>query len=284
MSYFERIQACNHWNPEGFRPLYCEGSVAGWLRPGFIDVLARWPEVFEIRETEGRLHPSLDDFESRNGAVAGVLEGLREQGILKYLMGEQYPATPTTREAALFLLDRAAAAYFGIRAFGQHINGYVNTPDGLKMWIGRRSSDRRNFPDRLDNLAAGGLPHDLGLTENLIKECHEEAGIPAEMASKAVPVGTVTYCREIEKGLKPDVLYCYDLALPGDFQPRCTDGEMSDYSLLPIEEVLEVVRDTDEFKPNCSLVIIDFAIRHGYIQPDEPDYCRLVEGLHVGLP
>ena len=41
----------------------------------------------------------------------------------------------------------------------------------------------------------------------------------------------------------------------------------------------EIVRDTDEFKPNCNLIVIDFLVRHGRIDPDGPDYLAIVEGL-----
>jgi hypothetical protein len=48
--------------------------------------------------------------------------------------------------------------------------------------------------------------------------------------------------------------------------------------------VAEIVRETEEFKANCNLVIIDFLIRHGLLDPDQEDYTRLVTGLHRSLP
>jgi hypothetical protein len=46
--------------------------------------------------------------------------------------------------------------------------------------------------------------------------------------------------------------------------------------------VVETVRDTDDFKFNCALVVIDFLIRHGVVAPDdEPDYLTLVRGLRT---
>ncbi|MEC8136822.1 MAG: DUF4743 domain-containing protein, partial [Pseudomonadota bacterium] len=41
--------------------------------------------------------------------------------------------------------------------------------------------------------------------------------------------------------------------------------------------------DTFAFKFNCNLVIIDFLIRHGILDPDsEPDYTDLCRGLYKG--
>jgi isopentenyldiphosphate isomerase len=152
------------------------------------------------------------------------------------------------------------------------------------MWVGRRSASKRNYPGRLDHLVAGGLPHGIGLAENLAKECGEEAGMSPALAARARPVGVVNYCRDSRWGLKPDIVYCYDLEMPADFRPHCTDGEVQEFSLLPLEEVQELVRETEAFKPNCTLVIIDFLIRHGHLGPEHPDYLALVQGLHPPLP
>ena len=58
------------------------------------------------------------------------------------------------------------------------------------------------------------------------------------------------------------------------------DGEVDAFMLWPIERVLETIRDTDQFKFNSALVIIDFLVRHGYINSDDPDYVAIVAGLH----
>ena len=60
----------------------------------------------------------------------------------------------------------------------------------------------------------------------MIKECWEEAGVPQDLARKAQPVGFVSYVSMSDQGLKPDVLFCYDLELPEDFLPKPQDGEV----------------------------------------------------------
>lgn len=101
----------------------------------------------------------------------------------------------------------------------------------------------------------------------------------AELVGGARHVSMVTYNGVSARGLKPDVLYCYDLELPADFEPRNTDGEVEAFMLLPIEEVAALVRDSDEFKLNCNLVIVDFLVRHGFIHAGQGGYQALVEGL-----
>ncbi len=51
---------------------------------------------------------------------------------------------------------------------------------------------------------------------------------------------------------------------------------------LPIAEVADLVANTDEFKDNCNLVIIDFLIRHGHIVPEQPGYLALLAGMRQG--
>jgi 8-oxo-dGTP pyrophosphatase MutT (NUDIX family) len=279
MSFFRHVAACNPPIEEPFWPWLIDDQLVGWMRPAFADQLRRFADVFQIGDQRILLAAELQDFDSRSAALDRVARELAHTGVTVHYMGEPYAVTPGGRESALCVVDRAAAAYFGVRSFGQHLNGFVRRPDGLHMWIGRRANDRLLFPGALDNMVAGGLPHTLGLEENLIKECAEEAGVPEGLARKAVPVGAVSYNRVAQRGLRRDVLYCYDLELPERFVPQNTDGEVEEFMRLPLSEVAALVLETDEFKLNCNLVVIDFLIRHGWIDPQSPEYLALVVGL-----
>ena len=56
------------------------------------------------------------------------------------------------------------------------------------------------------------------------------------------------------------------------------DGEVESFERLPVAKVAEAVAD-GRFKPNCNLVIVDFLVRHGYLQPEDPGYVPLVHSL-----
>ena len=283
MGFLRHITACNQHDLRNFLDFRVDGMRVGRLKCEFASHLTQWPDVF--KETDKGVDLLLSDasMEERSSRVAEVLQELVLQGVITHLHGEQYVATPTTREHGLLWLDRAAAPYFGIRAFGQHMNGYIVDDGELKLWLGRRSDDRVHFPGKLDNMVAGGLPADIGLQENLLKECWEEAGIDSKLAEDARLVGTVTYNMETAKGLKPDTLYCYDLQLPTSFRPNCNDGEVAGFELLPVTDVMNIVLDSDEFKLNCNLVVIDFFIRHGYLGTDNEEYGEIISGLHPAL-
>jgi len=281
MSLLERVTACNHADPTEFVPFTVAGTRVGWLRHDFAARLRDFGAPF-IDDVQGvALQADGADFVTRSAVLDEAVHRLVAAQLLPRYHGERYPVTATVRERALATIDRAAAPGFGLRAFGQHLNGYVRRRGGIWLWIARRAQEKWNYPGKLDQMVAGGLPQDLGLTENLLKECAEEAAIPIALAHRARPVGTVTYCVATPAGLKPDVIYCYDLELPEDFVPRAADGEVESFELWPLERVVATLRDSEEFKPNCALVAIDFLVRHGELGPDDPDYLALVAGLHA---
>lgn len=277
------IRALNPAIDEPLLPWTIDDRCVGWLRPAFAEHLRAWPQVFSHRGDGLRLSTDLGDFDARSQALAQVTGALVAQGLISIHLDEPYPVTAGHRDEALCTIDRGSAAYFGVRSFGQHLNGYVRDGDQLLMWIGRRAADRIIYPGRLDNLVAGGLPHGIGPADNLLKEAWEEAGMPQALTRQARPVGAVTYQAMSGKGLKPDVLFCYDLELPGDFRPQNTDGEVEEFLLLPIEDVMRRVRETDEFKLNCNLVVLDFLLRHGYIGPEQADFLDISTGLRPRL-
>ena len=89
---------------------------------------------------------------------------------------------------------------------------------------------------------------------------------------------------ETDHGLKPDVQFVFDLELPPEFSPRNTDGEVDSFELWNIEDVARCVETTDEFKFNCSLVVIHFLLREGVISPEHPEYIALCENLGRPFP
>jgi 8-oxo-dGTP pyrophosphatase MutT (NUDIX family) len=274
------IHNLNLWQPEHFRPLTISGHQVGHVKLEICQVLQQWPQYFDVSGTEVVFKAEQEGFEQRSQILNEVVRKLVAQGLIAHYLDEPYPITGQSRQQQFAILDRGAAAYFGIRTYGQHLNGYVRTPPGMKIWLARRAPDRLHFPDKLDNLVAGGLPQNLSLQQNLIKECEEEAGMPAALSSRAIPVGVVSYCRETVAGLKPDTLYCYDLELPESFVPQNTDGEVAEFKLVDADEALQLVSETDELKLNCNLVFIDFFIRHGIIKPEHEHYLEIIGGLH----
>ncbi len=279
MSFLDRIRECNAHDLSDFLPFEVARTRVGWVRRRFAAELALHRAVFDVSGTRVTLAPGLDDPLARSRAVGAVVEDLARRGAVKGWRGEIYPVAESFGAPPLLTMERAAVPYFGVRAWGIHLNGFVRDGTGIRLWIGRRAHDKQTYPGALDNLVAGGQPVGIGLRENLVKEAAEEASIPAALVAAAVPVGAISYCQEAPEGLKPDVLFVYDLELPAEFVPRNTDGEIEEFFLWPAATVMHTVARTTEFKFNCNLVNIDFFIRHGLIPPEHPDYLEIVKGL-----
>lgn len=277
MSFLDRIHALNNFDLGGFKVFRIAGAQLGFVGPAVAETLRRWPDVFRVLDNEVELATWLDTPAQRSTAIDQVLRVLRDEGLIPGWRDEPYVVNRFFSEPAYCLMERAAVPLFGVCAYGVHLNGFVRSPTGLKMWVGQRASGKTTEPGKLDQLVAGGQPAGLTLQENLVKECQEEAGLPAELASQAWSTGAVSYCRQTSQGVKPDVIFTFDLELPADFVPINQDGEVESFHLWPIEQVMEIVRDSDAFKLNCALVVIDFLIRHGFIAPDDSDYMALLQ-------
>lgn len=279
MSFLDRIAECNAHEPAAYRPFFAAGRRVGAVRHALADRLASMPAIFAVAPDGVTLNSAFDAPPARTAALDRAVRALEADGIVQGRRNENYPACPEWGRPADFEIERAAAPHFGIRSYGVHMTGYVRKPDGLHIWVARRARAKPTYPGMLDNTVAGGQPVGLGLVENMIKECGEEAGIPPDLARGVVPVGAISYRMDAPDGLKPDVQFCFDLELPSEFTPRNTDGEIDEFFLWPWRRVAETVERTREFKFNCNLVLIDFFVRHGLIAPDHPDYLAICAGL-----
>ena len=67
-----------------------------------------------------------------------MLAKLRDAGVVTGWRDELYPVTAGFYDEPKLLIERAAAAHFGIKAYGIHVNGYVHTKDrGFCLWVAR---------------------------------------------------------------------------------------------------------------------------------------------------
>jgi 8-oxo-dGTP pyrophosphatase MutT (NUDIX family) len=285
LAYLDHIHACNNANLSRYARFRIAGLPVGAIRSEFATAITALDDGF-MRDENGEygFRQHIKTVAARNQTLIEATQALSQRNVIKGLHGEKFDVRNRLCDEPLCQLDRFAMPYFGFRSWGVHMNGFVRKADGIHMWIAKRAMDKPTYPGMLDNMVAGGQPTGIGFRENMIKECAEEAGIPASLAEKIKAAGTVSYLYETNEGLKPDVMINFDLELSEDFVPHCADGEVERFDLLPIAEVAEMVRTGFEFKFNCALVVIDFLIRHGYLTADnEPSYCELVTGLHRSL-
>ena len=275
MSLRDRLTRFHDPDMRRFIPWRIEGKEMGWVRRDVAKLLAGYPSVFSVAPDGVDLMEHLGEFDQRSAALNEVAKDLADAGLFTGWRNEQFPIAGAFQDQPLARLERAAIPVFGVRAYGVHLNGFVRDGDDLRLWVGRRATDRPVEPGKLDHLVAGGIGIDHDLRQTLIKESWEEAGITPDLAERAVPVGAIRY-RTLHQGwLRNDTLFVFDLELPQEFRPENRDGEIASFDLMTLDQVQAILEDGDEFKFNVGLVVIDFLVRHGHLQPDRPDYADL---------
>ena len=118
----------------------------------------------------------------------------------------------------LFTLERAAFRPLGLTSRAVHLNGLCQTPDGLRLWIARRSTHKAVDPGKLDNLTGGGVAAGETPAPAMRREAWEEAGIPPELTP--VPAETLLSVHPVKRGLHREHLHIFDLQLPPGFTPQ----------------------------------------------------------------
>jgi 8-oxo-dGTP pyrophosphatase MutT (NUDIX family) len=211
--------------------------------------------------------------------VEARLRALADQGRLGGWRGEPYAVVTRFAGPEALRVERAAAPWLGVRAFGVHVNAWVRGPRGPRLWVALRSRTKATHPGKLDHLVAGGQPAGLGLRENLAKEAMEEAGVPPGLAQRAVAVAPFRYRLLTPEGLRDDTLFVYDLELPAEFEPRALDGEVEQFRLVAADEVLGRLRASDDFKYNVGPCILGFLLRQGVLGPQDPERAALLAEL-----
>jgi Domain of unknown function (DUF4743) len=279
MSFGNHIRSCNNYDPACAVPLTAGCDRVGLLRRDNAEALRRFPDVFAVGRDRVELL-ARGDIAAVSRAVDAVVDALVAENRVPKWRNETFDVAARWGSPPVFRLDRGAVPFFGTRAYGVHLNGYCREGDRLYLWVGKRAPDKKVAPDKLDNLVAGGVGNGHGLDETLLKEGEEEASIPTSLTKRAVPVGAISYRMGTELGIRDDVLFVYDLEMPADFLPKNRDGEIVGFELMAASAVLDRIRASDDFKFNVNLVILDFALRHGILRPDDPEYLDVATGLH----
>ncbi len=201
------------------------------------------------------------------GLVAAQ-DALAEAGVFRK-RDELFDVRAAVDGPVLGQVDRGALPVLGIAAQGVHVNGLVRGTDGWLMWVAHRSATKKLDAGKLDHIVAGGICAGMDAAATVVKEAAEEASVPEALAREARKVGRLGYAIARAEGLRRDTLWCYDLELPADFVPVPRDGEVERFALMGVHEVMARVSETDDFKFNVNLVLIDLFARLGLIPAGE---------------
>lgn len=283
-SYFDHIIRMNRWIMKEFIEFQVEGRLVGYIHQENIRYLEPYRNVFVMVNgcvTFNDENKMLKTVQGRTESVEAIADELHAKYGLFSLRRDEYFDVKATYDAnPLFQIKRGSLYFFGLLNSGVHCNGYTINENGEKvMWLAKRSPNKSEYPNKLDQFVAGGGTGNLNAWDIMMKEFGEEASVPAELGDQATAVGAIGYCIQKGKELVRDIIIIFDLLLPSTFVPRPRDGEVQEFFQWSIPKVMDTVRTSLDFKDNCNLVIIDFLVRHGFITPKDKNYTSIVFGL-----
>ncbi len=251
---------------DAYRPLQVDGKAAGWVTAARCQRLADFADVFVVAADAVTFTPSLSTPTARTAALERVTRALARDGLLSAWRDERYAVGPHCTAAPWFLLERAAARYFGVHSWAVHGNGLVRAADAVHMWLARRSRTKAIDPGMLDNLVGGGVAAGMEPRAAFIKEAWEEAGLAAPIAAAAVPAGALHIRRDTADGLQWETIIVSDIVLPTDCIPANQDGEAIEHRCVSLAEAARLIAldaGPDQVTPDASLVILDALGRLG---------------------
>lgn len=265
--------------------MFVDGVAVGLVDDDRAARLARL-DCFRVAHEGISLDARLATPDARSAAIAEVARALRREGSLPAWRDERLAIARDFGQPALFVIERGAARYFGLRTFAAHVNGIARRNGQDAMWLARRSPAKAVDPGLLDNLVGGGIAAGFRVDETVVKEAWEEAGIAADLAARAQPAGALDCCKPMFDGLQRETLFVHDLILPPGFVPANQDGEAVEHRLVGLDEAAHLLATTqgrDEMTLDASLVVLDYLIRHAAIRPDHAGYAELAASLHRRL-
>jgi len=272
------IVAARRFDVAAHAPFLFGDERVGWIRKTDVPLLARWPQIFDLDDEAVRLNPSLVSVDSRGAALATVIAALHADGKIPGWRDETYAIRNDFDAAPLAFIERAASRFFGTMTYAVHLNGIVKYRDcAPQLWIARRSHTKATDPGMLDNVVGGGIAWGFGLEPTLVKECWEEAGMSAELASTATPGGTFHVLQSLPEGTQAERIFVYDVVLPEDFVPRNQDGEVGEHRLARIDDVARWIEE-GKLTVDASLATLDCLLRHRWI---DEEACQGIAALYA---
>ncbi|PHH67596.1 hypothetical protein CDD82_1296 [Ophiocordyceps australis] len=263
----------------------------GFLHP---DTVARmpWPKSFSIDHDERRVvlsPPGAGHTLSShaNAAFQAAVDAAIDDKLFASLNGMHSEHFVVMGARAFVQIERFAASLFGIATRGAHLTCYSHTPDGMLIWVARRSRALFTYAGMLDSTVAGGVQAAHSPLDCILDEASQEASLSRSFVAQRVrSAGTVTLANlNPATGLvHGEVLYVYDLELPPALEPRPADDEVECFlPMTPADVRARMARG--EFKPNVCSVMVDFMLRHGLVTPEgETDYVQVCTRLRRSLP
>lgn len=258
--------------PGDTTPLEVDGIEVGALTADWLARALEPPTPFDLADGRLRLMPALATFAGRSAAFARWGEALRARGPVHGWRNERMVIRDERDARPLFSIERALLRPLGLLLRSVQACAWTETAAGPLLWVAVRAAHKPVDPGRLDALVAGGIAGFDDVASTLLRECAEEAGIPAVIARTALPAGTLELCHlALDDGLgvvHRERVALHELRLPPGFVPLAADGEHSAIlTMSPAEAIASI--EAGRWTRDGAQATSDLILRRGWM-PGHP--------------
>ncbi len=262
-----RISQQFTFNPADWYPLVLNGIPLGFLSGKWLSLLSEeWPKQQQQPYQNGLALKAADWF-GLGDQLQHTARIWCDLGLFNGWRSEQFDVRH--KQQALFALERAAFRVFGLQSHAIHINGLTERNGHWQIWIGRRSPLKAVDPNKLDNLVGGGIASGESPEEAMRREGWEEAGLPESLLQPLVCQSKHLSLRAVSRGLHRECLHIFDAILPNGHQPENQDGEVAEFNLMPLEDVISALQQ-GLFMNDALVTTLNLFHRHHLLDPTHP--------------
>lgn len=239
---------------KGSRPLIIAGRIAGFIHPEAIlalqnkdyfkqDELAIY--LAEVAVSKAILNEILLDV-ALSLRAAGLTRAWRDELLHVYAEG-----------ITIGQIERAAMRPLGLLTQAIHLNGW--TPDG-DIYLQLRASTKAFDPNKWDTLVGGLLNAEDSVTEGLIRESEEEAGLSQTDLKLRTPIRSILRMRRrLPEGYQLEDILVSDCIIPHGTQPQNQDGEVERIEIFKPKEIVQMIEDK-AITIEAAIVLLDSLI------------------------
>lgn len=168
----------------------------GYAHSNFVNAMT-WPSSWSVDHVQRLLTlNSPQDFRKRTKLMNDTLRSEHERGEiagLRWWSDELFPVYAANGEHVLDM-DGCGVDLFGVVNFAVHMLAFVNTKDGLRFWVPRRSKTKMSYPGMLDNTVGGSLSSGERPIDCIVRESAEETSFPEDYIRDNIQAcGTLSY-------------------------------------------------------------------------------------------
>ncbi|MFA5665121.1 NUDIX domain-containing protein [Castellaniella sp.] len=235
--------------PAGARPVTLAGRVGGWITPAAQNAVAGLPGVHIEPEA---VHITAAARRSLAAVLEQLAHALNQAGLIRAWRNELLDVVAEGQHLAQ--MERGAMRPLGLLTQSVHLNAW--TPDG-RLWVARRALDKSTDPGLWDTLSGGLVAARETCAAALLRETHEEAGLPAAMLAGHSPLRTVLRMhRRLPEGYQVENVLLADCVLPAAAVPVNQDGEVIEFRCLNMTD-LQSFLGRGVFTLEAELCILD---------------------------